>query len=278
MVSEFFLSRLCISSLVWRDRPLEEMALSAMRFGVRHMELVPDCLAPGHFQPEGNNSRLFNLLAEAGVSIAALRLTGMDQRQKIRTIAEAGERGIPIVIDRAERLVFPDLIDRLRLYSNLAARAGAMLILENDFHTMCDNAEAQLTLSGIVRHSSLAFGFVPGAAIEDKKDPRLEVLKLGPGLRLAYLWDSPVPAELSSAGHTEPTNGKPESPLGANDHRRVDWFDYFSALAEVRFRGLFNLRWAASEGLESWQNEEALARSIGFYANEARRAGLGQFG
>src|SRR5262245_42100711 len=93
-----FHARLCVSSLLWRNRPIEDAARMMMRLGLRCMELSARPIAPRHYCPEGENSRLFNVLAEAGVMVAVLRLTGMTFEQKIRAIADAGRRGIPAVL------------------------------------------------------------------------------------------------------------------------------------------------------------------------------------
>ncbi len=274
MPNHFFLSHLCVSSLLWRTRPIESAAETMMRLGLRHLELSASPLAPLHYQPDGNNSRLFNVLAEAGVSVAALRLTGLDYHGKIRAIAEAGERGIPAVLDRVEPLAFPDLLDRVRTYSFCAARAGVHFILENDSHTSCDNAEALLTVRRHIPHTALGFGFAPPHALADKRDPIEEIRSLGSALRLAYLWDASE-AMVPGRDYKRFYAGPPEDQTPGNERGRMNWPEYFQVLAEVGFRGIFNLNWLGSEDWGEWQTEEAIVESVRFCGELATRAGLG---
>ena len=275
MSSQFLLSRLCISSLLWRDRPIDDVAMSMMRLGLVHLELSSAPLAPLHYQPGESNSRLFNMLAEVGVRVAALRLTGLTYTQKLHAIAEAGDRGIPAVLDRVERLGYPDLIDRVRLYSQVAAAAGVELILENDYYTSCDSVEAQLSLAHSVRQPALGFGFAPFHAMADNRDPGDEVRALGSALRLAYLWDAPE-SMTTGIRREDCEPGPPEDQAPGSDRGRVDWLDYFEALASVRFRGIFNLKWLGAEGWTTEQTEEAIVRSVRFCSTMSIDAGLGR--
>lgn len=271
MSAEFLLSHLCISSLVWRGEPIDEVAESMMRLGLVHLELSSSHLAPGHYQPDGANSRLFNLLAEAGVSVAVLRLSGMTFKEKLRAIADAGERGIPAVLDRAEKLLFPDLVDRVRTYADTAARAGVHYILDNDFYTSCDNAQAQLSLARAVRNPALGFGFAPLYALADDKDPGEEVRSLGAALWLAHLWDAPVKMVIGRA-HEEFDPGPPEDQAPGARQGRVDWPEYFRALSAVKFKGILNLKWLGG-GWSSDQTESAIADAVRFCAATADEIG-----
>jgi sugar phosphate isomerase/epimerase len=279
MRDHFFLSHLCASSLLWRNHPIEAAARAMMRLQLRHLDLAAEPLAPRHYQADGNNSRLFNILAEAGVSVAVLRLTGMSYAQKIRAIADAGERGIPAVIDRVERLTLPDLVDRIRLYALCAARAGVQLILENDSLTSCDSAVAQTTLAHFIQQPALGFGFAPPHAMAYNRDPAEEVRLLGERLRLAYLWDASVSEPVAPKWSNFPDGfecafdlGPPEDQAPGHGRGRMDWSDYFTALTEVGFRGIFNLNWAGSEAWSEGRTEEAIARAIQFCGGHLRQA------
>lgn len=268
-----FQSRLCVSSLLWRNRPIADAARAMMRLGLRSIELANERIAPEHYSPDGDNSRLFNHLAEAGVSVAALRLTGLSYEEKIRAIADAGRRGIPAVLDRAERLNFPDLIDRVRTYAMCAEREGVCFILENDYFSSCDNAHALLVLAGVVRRPGLGFGFSPPHAVADNRDPAQEALELGAALRFAHLWDA------SESLKTYPLKarfyaGPPEDQTPGNGRGRVNWAEYFGALAYVGFGGFFNLRWQGADAWSDFQIEEALTGAVEFCSAEARRAGF----
>lgn len=273
MPSATFHSRLCVSSLLWRTRPIDDAARMMMRLGLRCLELSARPIAPHHYSPDGDNSRLFNVLAEAGVKVSVLRLTGLSFEEKIRAMADAGRRGIPAVLDRAERLNLPDLIDRVRTYATCAEREGIHFILENNYFSGCENAHAQLTLGRIVRRPALGFGFSPPHAVVDNRDPAEEALALGGALRLAYLWD----ASTSLKAHHRKARldaGPPEDQKPGSGRGRVDWGGYFRALAQARFRGLFNLRWQGGDAWSDFQIEEAISDSVGFCAEEAARAGF----
>jgi len=244
-----------------------------MRLGLVHLELSSAPIAPEHYQPGGNNSRLFNLLAEGGISVAVLRLAGMTYAQKIAAIEDAGKRGIPTVLDSVERLTFPDLVDRLRTYALCAARAGVHFILENDTFTSCDSAEAQLGLARVIQHPALGFAFAPPHALADNLDPADEIRALGPNLKLAYLWDASVGMRPVIAGESfDP--GPPEHQTPGSDQGRLDWSDYFQALAEIGFRGIFNMAWLGTESWANFQIEEALRESIIYCSEMATDAGL----
>lgn len=251
-----------------------------MRLGIRHLELASAPLAPGHYNPQSNNSRLFNMFAEAGVSVSILRLTGLSYPQKLRAIAEAGERGIPAVLDRVERLTFPDLVDRLRIYSMCAAGAGIGFILENDSCTTCPDAQAQMTLSRIVRQPAMGFGFAPPHALLDRRDPAEELRVLGESLRLAYLWDASTEAAQGGSGwgiEDQFDPGPPEDQTPGNERGRMDWPAYFQTLAEIRFRGLFNLNWTGADDWDMRQIESAVQSSIQFCSAMADESGMGKF-
>ena len=275
MANQFFLTRFCVSSLLWRDRPIGDVARSMMRLGLTHLELSGAPLASGHYRPDENNSRLFNVLAESGVSVSALRLTEMRRQQKLRAITDAGARGIPTVIDRVEHLGYPDLIDRVRLYATYAAQAGVQFVLENDLHTSCDNAEAQNSLARNVRQRSLGFGFSPFSAVADGKDPGEEVRTLGPGLRMAYLWEAPMYLAEERLYQDVAAVSINSGPAG-REQVQMDWADYFQALAGVGFRGMFGLKWERLRGWTPGQTEAALIQSVRFYTSVAEQIGLGK--
>lgn len=245
-----------------------------MRLGLVHMELSAAPLAPLHYQPRGGNSRLFNLLAETGVSVAVLRLTGLTMGEKLAAIAEAGERRIPAVLDRAERLGYPDLLDRIKLYAHHAGSAGVHFILENDYYTSCDNAEAQQLLRRSVNHPALGFGFAPLHALADGRDPGQEVRALGRGLQLAYLWDAPTRMVVGRV-HEDFDPGPAEDQTPGTDQGQVDWHDYFTALSSIGFRGILNLKWLGEDGWGTEQTESAIAAAAQFCTERARMAGYG---
>jgi len=244
-----------------------------MRLGLIHLELSSAPLAPEHYQPGQNNSRLFNMLAECGISVAVLRLSGMTYQQKIAAIDDAGRRGIPTVLDSVEPLTFPDLVDRLRTYALCASRAGVHFILGNDAFTSCDKAEAQLGLARVVHNPALGFAFAPPHALADNLDPADEIRALGSKLRLAYLWDASVEMRPVIVGESfDP--GPPEHQTPGSNQGRMDWSNYFQALAEIGFRGIFNMAWLGSENWANFQIEEALRESIVYCSELATDAGL----
>jgi len=261
-------SRLCVSSGLWRGQGIEAVARSMMRLGLSRIEL-----AGGHFHPDRDNARAFNYLAEAGVAVAVLRLTGLERGQKLRAIEEAGRRGVPAVIDRAEELLFPDLIDRTREYVLCAGYNGVYLILDNDTASDCDHATAQLALSRVVRHPALRLGFSPSHAVAGRREPADEVRALGRHLMIAYLADTPEDVVARSRrevfGEAPPVSRRPGAAPG-----RLDWVAYFQALASIRFQGLLNLGWTASPEPGSARTEWEIAEAIGFCAAAARQAGL----
>lgn len=271
---DFFLSRVCVSSLLWRSRPIGDIAETMMRLNLVHLELASSHLAPSHYQPGVKNSRLFNLLAESGVRVAALRLTGMSYREKLHAIEEAGEWNIPVVLDRAEALAFPTLIDRVRTYALLAQHQGIQLLLENDFYTSCDNADAQLYLKRSVGVPAMGFAFAPLHALADSRDPADEVRALGESLRLAYLWDAPIGMVVGQmVEEFNPGPARDQAP--GHGRGQVDWHDYFLALRAIKFRGILNLQWIGSDDWSSEETEDAIVRAVRFCANAADTAGFG---
>lgn len=278
MTANFLASRLCVSGLLWRERSAEEMARSLLRLRVRRIELAaaspsaPPADRAGHFVAGGANDRLFNLLAEAGATPTALRLTGLSYAEKIEAIEEAGARGFPAVVDRVETLLYPDLVDRVRVYVQCATGAGVQLVLENDFYTSCDNAEAQVALLKSLHYPpGLGFCFVPTYALLDGRDPADEVRRLGRALRIAYLRDaSPRMRVGVFAPDFDPGPGEDQTPGGGS----LDWTGYFKALGEVGFRGLLGLAWEGTAGWSLERIERAVADSVEFCRGRAREAGL----
>jgi sugar phosphate isomerase/epimerase len=274
MNPSFFRSRFCVSSLLWRAGTIQELARGMMRLGLEQIELAARPLAPEHYQPGGDNSRLFNLLAEAGVRVAALRLTGLTYEEKIRALDDAGARGIPIVLDRVERLNFPDLIDRLRQYNLCAMRAGAQLVLENVYYTSCDTAASMRYVHKVLRQPTLGFGFAPLHAVACGLDPIEEVTVLGESLQLVYLWDvSPNLRIDHFLAHLDP--GPPEEQLPGNPMGRLDWDGYFKSLAQSHFKGVFNFNCAGTDSWGQARIEGAIANALEFGQVIAERTGLG---
>lgn len=246
-----------------------------MRIGVRPIELAADPIAPGHFEPGRDNSRLFNLLAEAGVRVVALRLDGMEYKDRLHAIELAGERGVPAVVFGAEMLGYPDLIDRIRCYLHTAARVGVHLVLENDYYSYGDNAEALRTIGQAVGIEGLGFAFAPVYALADKKDPFEEIAVLGRDLRVAYLWDASAAMKVGEAvSQFDPGSIEDQAPgLGEGS---VDWPRYFQALAAVGFRDVLCLRWSPIERTPDERVEAALDRAIDYCGRLAERFDLGR--
>jgi sugar phosphate isomerase/epimerase len=277
---------LCVSSLLWRRRSIAEIARSMMRLGLRNLDLAAAPVAPLHYQPGCSNASLFNHLAEAGVGVMMLRLTGLDHAEKVAAIDDAGRRGIPAVVDCVERLNFPDLVDRLHTYSMCCARAGVQLIIDNDVSTSCSSAAAQMELLHVIRHGALGFAIAPPHTLADDLDPADEVRSLGNTLKLAYLWDAssrsrnsvrPMPPPLLEENQTlfgDLGLGSPEDQAPGGSGGRLDWQRYFAALAEIRFGGLFNLNWTGAEAWETDQVEQTLGQAIRFCSRAAAQFGF----
>ena len=277
MENDFFLSHLCVSAQLWAGRPIQEVAMSMMRLGLVHLELSAQPGSQCHYQPDGNNSRLFNILAEAGVSVAVLRLSGMDFKQKIRAIHEAGDRGIPVVVDHAEKLNYPDLLVRLRAYSNLALQSRLRFVLENNVYSSCNDAESLGLVHRSLRHPALGLGFAPVHAVAEQKKPEQEVEALGSALRVAYLWDA-SPTMRAGTTMEEFYIGSPDDQTPGTLTGSVNWKAYFAALARIDFRGIFVLKWLGSPSWDAPRTEQAIIDSIAFCTRTAGETALGKTG
>ncbi len=243
-----------------------------MRLGLSRIELAASPHAPEHFQPEESNSRLFNLLAEAGIAPIALRVTGLTFLQKLRAISVAAECGIPAILDRVEPLTFPDLVDRLRIYALCAAGAKIQFVIENDSTTSCGDASAQKMLAKIVRIPSLRFAFSPPHAHVLALDPADEIRSLDDSLRWMQLWDVSATASRVRQGLFNFDAEMPDqlqTDFGPAEHQTpfastgsTDWEGCFRAMGEIRYSGPLNLCWSGNAGWELSRIESEIAGAM----------------